>query len=185
MGARKFSFFESFDKIASKLSDEDRLALFDAMRDFAFRGVVPDFDGTLDLIWDAIEPNITSSIKAQENGRKGGRGNASKDVAKADGKPSSKAPLKPTSKAPLKTTGKKQGFKPGVSTDMDMDREEEVSFFEKKPSSDHASDGAAAAKAAPASARCPRDGAKLWRNTQTGRWHCPECMESFDPGGVL
>lgn len=48
-----------------------------------------------------------------------------------------------------------------------------------------ASDGAAAAKAAPASARCPRDGAKLWRNTQTGRWHCPECMESFDPGGVL
>lgn len=48
-----------------------------------------------------------------------------------------------------------------------------------------ASDGAAAAKAAPASARCPRDGAKLWRNTQTGRLHCPECMESFDPGGVL
>lgn len=48
-----------------------------------------------------------------------------------------------------------------------------------------ASDGAAAAKAAPASARCPRDGAKLWRNTQTGRLHCPECMETFDPGGVL
>lgn len=181
MGTRKFSFFESFDKIASKLDDGDRLALFDAMRDFAFRGVVPDFDGTLDLIWDAIEPNITSSIKAQENGRKGGRGNTSK----ADEKPSSKAPTKPVSETPLKTTGKKQGFKPGVSTDMDMDREEEVSFYEKKPSSDHASDGAAAAKAAPASTRCPRDGAKLWRNTQTGRWHCPECMESFDPGGVL
>ena len=166
--AGKFSFFESFDRAASKLGDADRLALFDAMRDFAFRGVVPEFEGVMAIVWDLVEPNITSSIKAQESGSKGGRGNSSKDNRKAT--------TKPELETTHKTTAGKRRSKAEVSTDMDMEEEGKRNLpLEEDSSSPSSSDAAAAADAAPPDEatvpRCPMCGGtmrydpseRLWR----------------------
>lgn len=33
-------------------------------------------------------------------------------------------------------------------------------------------------------ATCPKCGARMFKNTQSGRWDCPKCFESFDRGAV-
>ena len=33
-------------------------------------------------------------------------------------------------------------------------------------------------------APCPKCGARMFKNTQSGRWDCPKCFESFDRGAV-
>lgn len=33
-------------------------------------------------------------------------------------------------------------------------------------------------------ATCPKCGARMFKNTQSGRWDCPKCFESFDKGAV-
>ena len=167
--AEKFTFFESFYGAFSDFPDEDRLELYDALMRYVFKGEEPSLDGSQATVWQLVKPNVDKSVKRSQVNTD----NATKSDRKSDRKSESKA----TAEA-----------KP--SKDKDRDKEEDKEGKRNLPteedsSSRHASDGAAAAKAAPASARCPRDGAKLWRNTQTGRWHCPECMESFDPGGVL
>ena len=35
-----------------------------------------------------------------------------------------------------------------------------------------------------AHATCPKCGARMFKNTQSGRWDCPRCFESFDKGAV-
>lgn len=163
--AEKFTFFESFYDAFCDFSDKDRLELYDALMGYVFKGEEPSLDGFKATVWKLVKPNVDKSVKRSQTNTD----NATKSDRKSDRKSESKA----TDEA-----------KP--SKDKDGDKEGKRNLpTEEDSSSRHASDGAAAAKAAPASARCPRDGAKLWRNTQTGRWHCPECMESFDPGGVL
>ena len=52
-----------------------------------------------------------------------------------------------------------------------------------------ASDGAAAAKAAPPSADkkpyCPSCDVKIWKNTQSGKYDCPNCGNSIKPEAVV
>ena len=188
----KFSFFESFDKVASQLEDVDRLALFDAMRDFAFRGVSPEFEGTMALLWGLIEPNITGSIRAQRNGAKGGRGNASKEGSEAASKPKPGGRPKPRAESCPDTSGAKQGFKPQVSTDMDMDMdmEGEGNFsLEKNSLPPTASRDAAAAKAAPPAAddtvvpRCPQCGGAMRYDPSGRMWRCKDgaCRATVKP----
>lgn len=33
-------------------------------------------------------------------------------------------------------------------------------------------------------ATCPKCGARMFKNTQSGRWDCPKCLASFDRGAV-
>ena len=33
-------------------------------------------------------------------------------------------------------------------------------------------------------APCPKCGARMFKNTQSGRWDCPKCLASFDRGAV-
>lgn len=33
-------------------------------------------------------------------------------------------------------------------------------------------------------ATCPKCGARMFKNTQSGRWDCPGCLASFDRGAV-
>ena len=35
-----------------------------------------------------------------------------------------------------------------------------------------------------AHATCPKCGARMFKNTQNGRWDCPKCFESYDKGAV-
>lgn len=70
-----FTFFRSYGDASQCLPDEQRLRFYDAMRDFAFDGIVPDFtdDTMLHLAWTLALPNLEKSIQNQINGRKGGR----------------------------------------------------------------------------------------------------------------
>ena len=68
-----FVFFDSYDAALRNLPDADRLALFDAMCAFAFRGEEPSLSPLLASFFALIKPTIKKSIERQENGKKGGR----------------------------------------------------------------------------------------------------------------
>lgn len=172
--AGKFAFFESFWEAAKDLDDKNRLAFYDAIADYAFTGAEPEFKGVMSTIWKLVKPNIDSSLKGQQTGRSGGRGNTSKPpVSNVENPPFSNP-----------ETTSKPDMDMDMDRDKDMDREDSFSGRKKNLPLD-ASVGASAAKAAPPSApRCPLCDSKLYRNTQTGRWTCPTCCESFDPSKV-
>lgn len=173
----KFSFFASFYEAAQDLDDEKRLAFYDAITSYAFAGEEPDFEGVMSTIWKLAKPNIDSSVNGQRAGGKGGR------------------PKKgnPPSKPPVKTT---------PETDMDMDRDKEkdrememdaleIDPLDRSISNAGAPVGAAAADAAPTGAkahgkpRCPLCKAPLFRNSQTGKYDCPVCLDSFEAEAVV
>lgn len=77
-------FFHSFDQVAQHLSDPDRLALYDAVCDFCFRGKYPCFTDTttfpdveksevLENCFMVMAPIMESTIKKMVAGSKGGR----------------------------------------------------------------------------------------------------------------
>lgn len=68
-----FVFFDSYDAALRNLPDEDRLALYDAMCAFAFRGEEPSLSPLLASFFALIKPTIEKSLERQENGKKGGR----------------------------------------------------------------------------------------------------------------
>ena len=76
---KHFVFYRSYDEALSCLDDVDRLRVFDAMRDFAFRGCLPSFDPkkaedfNCYLCWTLIRPSIEKSMENQKNGQRGGR----------------------------------------------------------------------------------------------------------------
>ena len=43
---------------SSKLSDSERLQLYDAILDYSQTGKVPEFSGTLGVVWDYIQPTL-------------------------------------------------------------------------------------------------------------------------------
>ena len=72
-----------------------------------------------------------------------------------------------------------------MDMERDMDREMDTdgkSSWENSFQSVRAVGGAVAAKAAPPPSRkphCPLCEVPLFRNTQTGKWTCPQCADSF------
>lgn len=78
-------FYASLDQTCTLLDDAQRLKLFDAIRDFGFRGIYPSFevvdpetgevtiDKVLTASWLNIAPTIEQTIKKAEAGAKGGR----------------------------------------------------------------------------------------------------------------
>lgn len=72
---KSIAFFYSYYEAATMLSDAQRLRFYDAITEYAFAAVVPDFsdDVTLRLAWSLVLPNLQKSIENYENGKKGGR----------------------------------------------------------------------------------------------------------------
>ena len=69
-----FVFYRSFVKSAKKLSPEQRLALYEAIIDYALDGVEPsDDDIVIAAIMEVIFPQIEANNQRYENGKKGGR----------------------------------------------------------------------------------------------------------------
>ena len=72
-----FSFFWSFKDSIMGLEDEnEKLAIYEALTDYAFLGIEPtDLTPICKIIWKLVKPNIDSSIKRYDacvnNGKKG------------------------------------------------------------------------------------------------------------------
>ena len=72
-----FTFLPSYYDALRPLPDEERLALFDAILDYAFQGKEPDLPPLLNCCFSLLRPNVDASVRRYqanvENGKKGGR----------------------------------------------------------------------------------------------------------------
>ena len=68
-----FIFYRSFYEAISAYPDKDRLALYDALCEFAFEGIEHDFDDMKKVMYKMAIPQIAASIKNYKAGKKGGR----------------------------------------------------------------------------------------------------------------
>ena len=64
------SYVETFRKIQDP---DDKLEFIEAVINYLYEGKEPNLYGTLDLLWTALKPNMDSTIRNYENGKKGGR----------------------------------------------------------------------------------------------------------------
>lgn len=98
-----FSFFWSFKDAIMGLEDEkEKLAIYEALTDYAFLGIEPtDLPQICKIIWKLIKPNIDSSIRRYDacvnNGKKGA------EYGSLGGRPKNK---KATKKTPEETPKK-------------------------------------------------------------------------------
>lgn len=68
-----FVFYRSFFDACGKLSDSDRLAVYDAICSYALDGLMPEDSGIVSAMMMLICPQIDANNKRYENGKKGGR----------------------------------------------------------------------------------------------------------------
>lgn len=73
----KFTFFDNFKETADKLPDDLRLKFYDAMTDYAFKGVEPD-DIIVSALIAAIKPSL--DIEDKRGGAREGSGRKSKEI---------------------------------------------------------------------------------------------------------
>lgn len=171
--ATKFMFFSSYYDAAKLLPESEQGPFLMGLFAYAFDGVEPEFDGAAAIAFVLVRPNIDASMK---------RSKTNAENAKAERKATAKANGKATAKATAKADGKTIALAtPSLEKEKEKEKEKdrEGNFSQEKnfPPSVTAV-GASAAKAAPP--RCPLCDSRLVRNTQTGRWDCPGCMESYD-----
>lgn len=88
-------FYESFYKALQKLSDEDRLAAYDAICGYGITGELPDIDGIASAIFDMAKPQIDANQKRREDGAKGA------EYGKHGGRPKKENPIGVTEKNPI------------------------------------------------------------------------------------
>ena len=102
-----FSFFWSFKDAIMGLEDEkEKLAIYEALTDYAFLGIEPtDLTPICKIIWKLVKPNIDSSIKRYDacvnNGKKGA------EYGSLGGRPKNKKTPKETPKETPEETPKK------------------------------------------------------------------------------
>ena len=70
-----FIFYRSFYECVSDLPDETRLAVYEAVFQFALDGKEPDINGVPWALFKAFEPQIVANNRKYDNGCKGGRPN--------------------------------------------------------------------------------------------------------------
>lgn len=68
-----YVFYASFDEALRELPDKSRLKVYDAVSDYALRGVEPNFNGMEKAIFTLIKAQIDRRNQRVENGKKGGR----------------------------------------------------------------------------------------------------------------
>lgn len=166
----KISFFRSFWDAAKDLDEAERLMFYDAIGNYAFAGIDPNFaSASLRIAWKLAKPNITSSILDQARGKTGGRPSKTKDKDKAETNAKSQAetPVKTPVKTPAETDKDKDRNR---KRDRDMEEGKFVPLERTNfPSS--ASAATAAAMAAPPP-RCPECGGAMRYDSQGKLWRC-------------
>ena len=69
-----FIFYASFDEALRELPDKSRLKMYDAIADYALRGIVhTEFKGIEKAVYSLILPQLQANATRYENGCKGGR----------------------------------------------------------------------------------------------------------------
>ena len=68
-----YVFYASFDEALRELPDKSRLKVYDAVSDYALRGIEPEFNGMEKAIFTLIKAQIDRRNQRVENGKKGGR----------------------------------------------------------------------------------------------------------------
>lgn len=94
MKDNKYSFFESYHKALSRVSDECYGRVVRAMSEFAFNGIVPNFEDDADwIVWELVKPIIErgqkiSEVRAEAGHRGKGvsRNKGNRNAAKGDDK---------------------------------------------------------------------------------------------------
>ncbi len=84
----KITIWRSYFEKVWDMPDKDRLQYYDAVFRFVFCGEEPQFTGRnrgfLDVIWSTARPNLETSLKKQEAGRKGGKAEAKQTASKSE-----------------------------------------------------------------------------------------------------
>lgn len=74
----KFTFFDNFKETADKLPDDLRLKFYDAMTDYAFKGMIEPDDIIVSALIAAIKPSL--DIEDKRGGAREGSGRKSKEI---------------------------------------------------------------------------------------------------------
>lgn len=80
--AAKMTFFRSYWEAARMLPDDERGRFLEGILAYAFDGDEPDFEGVLAMAWVLVKPNLDSSARQSEAGRRGGAKQADDDSPK-------------------------------------------------------------------------------------------------------
>ena len=82
-----FTFFASYRTATAKLDDATRLAVYDALMDYALFDVEPEFDNVVvEAIFNLVRPTIDANNRKRDGGSKGGSGKLSVSVEEASDK---------------------------------------------------------------------------------------------------
>ena len=66
-------FYRGFKESIDNCLPEERLAIYEAIMDYALNGTLPDLSGgSIKLIWPLIQPQLDANRGRRKNGRKGG-----------------------------------------------------------------------------------------------------------------
>ncbi len=66
-------FYRGFKESIDNCPPEERLAIYEAIMDYALNGTLPDLSGgSIKLIWPLIQPQLDANRGRRKNGRKGG-----------------------------------------------------------------------------------------------------------------
>lgn len=106
MDRKQFTFYESFAKAIRNIrKPSDRCAAYDALVNYALYGEEPDLDKAADsvaLFFEMAKPNLDSSKKKAENGKRGGmaeaKGKREETASKSQAKPKQTASEKENEK---------------------------------------------------------------------------------------
>jgi hypothetical protein len=82
-----FVFYRSFYEAISDLELTDKIAIYEAMADYALNDIEHDLIGIQATIWKLIKPQIDSNKKRREDGNKGGRPKKEDENGYLDKKP--------------------------------------------------------------------------------------------------
>ena len=83
-----FIFYRSFAEAIKKLkNDDERLAIYEAIIDYALDGIEPNIDDIPAMAFTLIKPQIDANNKRYANGQKGGRPKANENQTETKEKP--------------------------------------------------------------------------------------------------
>lgn len=128
-GLQYIPFWKSWNEQCDLLNDEDRLAYFDALRNYAFKGIVPsenDVSLLVLLLLKGALPHLDASIKDRVNGKKGGAPKGNQNARKNN--PPCFNETTPLNNPPCyeKTTNKNKNKNKNMNMNMNEEKEKNM-----------------------------------------------------------